>query len=103
MYKIKGNITEPKPDEVSTNASVSETNVSSSISQDNTVQQLNDDVTVYDLLSKHGEFTYEESDDTSTLRLSYSSLSEYEYIFGTIGAQENFYTSKGFSCTQIAF
>lgn len=107
MYKVKGNVSKNNPDEVST----TETNMvdSNSLNQNstsNTKTPFNDDATVYDILTKFGEFEYLENEGNSVIRIPYSIITAvegYDLVFGTINGQENFYTSRGFSCAQVAF
>ena len=104
MYRIQGNVTN-NPDEVdnamvdaSTSTPVPTPNYSNGV--------IRDTDTVVDVLARFAAFEYNDQQNFSELRVAYSSFpstEDYTAAFSTINAQEKFYTSRGFSCTQNEF
>ena len=114
LYRVKGNLVDNKPDETDTaavgtydNQNIVDNNTSS-VPQDITDSSGGDTNTfdklsVYEVLSNVMIVTYDENENVSYIKVGYGSLTpnkEYENTFSTISAQEAFFTSKGFTCTQ---
>ena len=109
MYRIQGNVTNNTPDEIDDinndlkDSTIEET-PTPSISNANSA--IRDTDTVIGVLARFSSFEYNAEENYSELKISYSSFpktEDYDAVFATISAQENFYTSRGFSCTQNTF
>lgn len=103
MYRVNGNkVNQNIPDE----SSVTTQEAKDEISNSQQKPAFTDNETVLEVLSKVSILTYDESDDTSYIKIPYNymeSIPGYSDVFGTIESQEKFFTSRGFSCTKAQF
>ncbi len=110
MYKIKGNVNDTLnyPDE---NQNEEVTSTTSDVNNQETNQISNDypfkeSDSLLSIFSRFVSPTYDENEGVSIMRVNYSSLEVfegYDKVFKTVNSQENFFTSRGFSCSQSAF
>lgn len=113
MYKIKGNVNDTLNNPDALDDTLHEDTVDSSNNVNNQeTNQISKDYPFKEsdsLLSIFSRFvspTYDENEGVSIIRVSYSSLTlfeGYDEVFKTVNSQENFFTSRGFSCSQSAF